>query len=151
MLLWSFTTQKVYMLEHPNSTQIKIKKILGNEVWWPKCIFLWFYIQYNIYTPCIFTFMLAYMTSMEYKLSKIYDFMDLRCTHYKLCPLESKLVHFSQFLGMKHFLGPVCDIWTYLTISVLLSTKGFFLSTFVKCVYTSVFVCFRILRCLKLW
>ena len=32
------------------------------------------------------------------------------CTHYKLCSVQSKLMYFSQFWGMKHFLGPVCDI-----------------------------------------
>ena len=28
-----------------------------------------FDVRYNFYTPCIFTFILAYMTSMEFKLS----------------------------------------------------------------------------------
>ena len=37
--------------------------------------------------------------------------MGVKCTHYKLCSVQPKLVYFSQFLGMKHFLGPVCDIW----------------------------------------
>ena len=37
--------------------------------------------------------------------------MGVKCTHYKQCPVQSKLVYFSQFWGMKHFLGPVCDIW----------------------------------------
>ena len=55
---------------------------------------------YNFYTPCIFMFILAYMT-MEYKLSTIYNFMGMKCTHYKLCPIESKLVYFSQFRGMR--------------------------------------------------
>ena len=41
----------------------------------------------------------------------IYNFMGFKCTHYKLCSVQSKLVYFSQFWGMKHFLGPVCDIW----------------------------------------
>ena len=41
----------------------------------------------------------------------IYNFMGVKCTHYKLCSVQSKLVYFSQFWGMKHFLGPVCDIW----------------------------------------
>ena len=33
------------------------------------------------------------------------------CTHYKLCSVESKLVCFSQFWAMRHYLEPVCDIW----------------------------------------
>ena len=37
--------------------------------------------------------------------------MGVKCTHYKLCSVQSKLVYFLQFWGMKHFLGPVCDIW----------------------------------------
>ena len=41
----------------------------------------------------------------------IYNFMGFKCTHYKLYSVQSKLVYFSQFWGMKHFLGPVCDIW----------------------------------------
>ena len=41
----------------------------------------------------------------------IYNFMGVKCTHYKLCSVQSKLVYFSQFWDMKHFLGPVCDIW----------------------------------------
>ena len=41
----------------------------------------------------------------------IYNFMGVKCKHYKLCSVQSKLVYFSQFWGMKHFLGPVCDIW----------------------------------------
>ena len=32
-------------------------------------VHFWCYTLYNFYTPCIFTFILAYMTSMEYKLS----------------------------------------------------------------------------------
>ena len=40
----------------------------------------------------------------------IYNFMGVKHTHYKLCSVQSKLVYFSQFWGMKHFLGPVCDI-----------------------------------------
>ena len=36
--------------------------------------------------------------------------MGVKCKHYKLCSVQSKLVYFSQFWGMKHFLGPVCDI-----------------------------------------
>ena len=36
--------------------------------------------------------------------------MGVKCKHYKLCSVLSKLVYFSQFWGMKHFLGPVCDI-----------------------------------------
>ena len=36
--------------------------------------------------------------------------MGVKCKHYKLCPVQSKLVYFSQFWGLKHFLGPVCDI-----------------------------------------
>ena len=36
--------------------------------------------------------------------------MGVKCTHYKLFSVQSKLVYFSQFWGMKHFLGPVCDI-----------------------------------------
>ena len=37
--------------------------------------------------------------------------MSVKCTHYKLCSVQLKLVYFSQFWGMKHFLGPVSDIW----------------------------------------
>ena len=36
--------------------------------------------------------------------------MGVKCIHHKLRSVESKLVYFSQFWGMKHFLGPVCDI-----------------------------------------
>ena len=36
--------------------------------------------------------------------------MGVKCTHYKLCSVQSKLVYFSQFRDMKHFLGPVWDI-----------------------------------------
>ena len=36
--------------------------------------------------------------------------MGVKCKHYKLCSVQLKLVYFSQFWGMKHFLGPVCDI-----------------------------------------
>ena len=39
--------------------------------------------------------------------------MGVKCKHYKLCSVQSKLVYFLQFWGMKHFLGPVCDIWPY--------------------------------------
>ena len=39
--------------------------------------------------------------------------MGVKCTHYKLCSVQSKLVYFLQFWGMKHFLGPVCDIWPF--------------------------------------
>ena len=35
--------------------------------------------------------------------------MGVKCKHYKLCSVQL-LVYFSQFWGMKHFLGPVCDI-----------------------------------------
>ena len=41
----------------------------------------------------------------------IYNFMVVKCTHYKLCSVQSKLVYFSHFGGMKHFLWPACDIW----------------------------------------
>ena len=41
----------------------------------------------------------------------MYNLMGVKCTHYKLCSVQSKLVYFLQFWGMKHFLGPVCDIW----------------------------------------
>ena len=39
--------------------------------------------------------------------------MGVKCKYYKLhvCSFESKVVHFLQFWGMKHFLGPVCGIW----------------------------------------
>ena len=33
----------------------------------------------------------------------IYNIMGVKCTHYKLCSVQSKLVYFSQFWGMKHF------------------------------------------------
>ena len=33
----------------------------------------------------------------------IYNFMSVKCTHYKLCSVELKLMYFSQFWGMKHF------------------------------------------------
>ena len=33
----------------------------------------------------------------------IYNFMGVKCTHYKLCSVQSKLVYFSQFWGMKQF------------------------------------------------
>ena len=69
------------------------------------------YTLYNFYTPCIFTFILAYMKSMEHKLSNDIYFMGVKCTHYKLCSVQLKLVYFSQYWCMKHFLGPVCDIW----------------------------------------
>ena len=36
--------------------------------------------------------------------------MGVKCKYYKLCSVESKLVYFSQFWGMKHFLGSVCDL-----------------------------------------
>ena len=39
--------------------------------------------------------------------------MGVKCKHYKLCSVQSKLVYFSQFWGMKHFLKPVCDIRLY--------------------------------------
>ena len=35
----------------------------------------------------------------------------------KLCSVESKLVYFSQFwvgYGMRHFLGPVCDVYQFI-------------------------------------
>ena len=41
----------------------------------------------------------------------IYNFMGVKCTHYKLCSVQSKLVYFTQFWSVKHFLEPVCDIW----------------------------------------
>ena len=49
--------------------------------------------------------------------------MGVKCTHYKLCSVQSKLVYFSQFWGMKHFLGPVCDIWPVVQYSNGLSQR----------------------------
>ena len=46
--------------------------------------------------------------------------MGVKCTHYKLCSVQSKLVYFLQFWGMKHFLWPVCDIWPYPSSNQLL-------------------------------
>ena len=36
-------------------------------------------------------------------LPTIYNVMGVKRTHYKLCSVQSKLVHFSQFWGMEHF------------------------------------------------
>ena len=50
--------------------------------------------------------------------------MGVKCTHYKVCSVQSKLVYFSQFWGMKHFLGPVCDIRPYVMIEMNESDVG---------------------------
>ena len=46
--------------------------------------------------------------------------MGVKCTHYKLYSVQSKLVYFLQFWGMKHrdFLGPVCDIWPNILLDI---------------------------------
>ena len=52
----------------------------------------------------------------------IYNFMGVKCIHYKLCSVQSKMVYFSQFWGMKHFLGPVCDISTINIMNIITCT-----------------------------
>ena len=68
--------------------------------------------------------------------------MSVKCTHYKLCSVQSKLVYFSQFWGMKHFLGPVCDIWPIR--KVLLNLFQFIVTTWVcifgKCLLSCLFI-----------
>ena len=72
---------------------------------------------YIIFTHPVFLHLYwHYMTSMEFSFPTIYNFMGVKCTHYKLCSVQSKLVYSSQFWGMKHFLGPVCDIWPIASI-----------------------------------
>ena len=59
--------------------------------------------------------------------------MGVKCTHYKLCSVQSKLVYFLQFWGMKHFLGPVCDIWvdTLYCIALAYGPKNLYRITYV--------------------
>ena len=77
-------------------------------------IFFFDVTPYIIFTHPVFL-RLYWHTWHPWKISfpTIYNFMGVKCTHYKLCSVQSKLVYFSQFWGMKHFLGPVCDIWTF--------------------------------------
>ena len=39
--------------------------------------------------------------------------MGVKCTHYKLCSVQSKLVYFSQFWGMKHLYDLVVFLFCF--------------------------------------
>ena len=90
------------------------QKISGYLIWWPKCTFLWCYTLYITFTHPVFLFLYYHIWHpLNISFPTMYNLMGVKCTHYKVCSVESKLVHFSQFWGMKHFLGPVCDIWPW--------------------------------------
>ena len=103
------------------------KKISEYLVWWPKCTFF-DVTPYIIFTNPGFLRLYCHIWHpWNISFPTIYNFTGVKCTYYKLCSVQSKLVYFSQFWDMKHFLGPVCDIWPQTLCAASSTSMKFFI------------------------